>query len=135
MERMIAVCGLDCGPCEARIATQADDILEKQRVAARWREAFHEPAIDEAYVTCDGCLSSSALLCGWCRQCPLRNCAIARNVPTCAHCSELDVCAKVTEFDKEIVGAKERLAKIRAELRPAQRTATKRGGRGRTEVS
>jgi len=126
MERMIAVCGLDCGPCEARIATQADDDLEKQRVAAKWREAFHDPTIDVAYVTCDGCLSSSAYLCGWCRQCPLRICAIARNVPTCAHCVEYDTCEKIVEAETEVPGTKERLAKIRAELKPSQRKMGKR---------
>jgi hypothetical protein len=129
MERMIAVCGLDCGSCEARIATQADDILEKERVAAKWREAFGEPSIDVTYVTCDGCLSSSAFLCGWCRQCPLRHCAIARNVVTCAHCGEYDVCEKLVEFDKEIAGTKDRLAKIKAELKPTKPTAAKRAKR------
>jgi len=116
MEQMIAVCGLDCGPCEARIATQADDDLEKQRIAAKWREAFGSPEIDVTYVTCDGCLSGSAILCGWCRQCPLRACGIAHNVPTCAHCGEYDICEKLVEFDKNAPGAKDRLAKIRAEL-------------------
>jgi hypothetical protein len=116
MERMLAVCGLDCGPCEARIATQADDDLEKERVAAKWREAFGNPAIDASYVTCDGCLSGSALICGWCRQCPLRACAIARNVATCAHCGEYNVCQTLVEFDKMAPGAKDRLDKIRAEL-------------------
>jgi hypothetical protein len=126
MERMIAVCGLDCGPCEARVATQADDDIEKQRVAAKWREAFGEPSIDANYVTCDGCLSGSAFLCGWCRQCPLRICAIARNVATCADCVEYDVCEKLVEFDKNAPGAKDRLAKIKAELKPSRPAAARR---------
>ena len=116
MDQMIAVCGLDCGPCEARIATQADDILEKQRVAAKWREAYGNQAIDADYVTCDGCRSGSVLICGWCRQCPLRACAIARNVATCAHCGDYDVCQTLVEFDKMAPGAKDRLSKIRAQL-------------------
>jgi hypothetical protein len=116
MEQMIAVCGLDCGPCEARIATQADDILEKQRVAAKWREAYGQPSIDADYVTCDGCLSGSALLCGWCRHCPVRVCAVARNVATCAHCGNYEACQKLDEFDKTVPGTRNRLDKIRAEL-------------------
>lgn len=117
MEQMIGVCGLDCWTCEARIATQADDDIEKQRVAAKWREAFGgDPAIDADYVTCDGCRSGSALICGWCRQCPLRLCAIVRNVATCAHCAEYDVCQTLIEFDKNAPGSRDRLDKIRAEL-------------------
>ncbi len=136
MKKMIAVCGLDCGPCEARIATQADDMIEKQRVAAKWREEFHEPAIDVDYVTCDGCRSgSSVLICGWCRRCPLRLCAIARDVDTCAHCGEYDVCEKVVEFDREIPGTKDRLAKIRAELKPSRPALAKRPRRRRTPAA
>jgi hypothetical protein len=116
MEQMIAVCGLDCAVCEARIATQADDAEEKQRVAAKWREAFHESTIDVEYVTCDGCRSGTTIICGWCRQCPVRACAIARNVATCAHCGDYDVCQTLAEFDKIAPGAKDRLGKIRAQL-------------------
>ncbi len=119
MKRMIGVCGLDCGPCEARIATQADDPVAKQQVAAKWREQFQNPAIDEFYVSCDGCRSGSASLCGWARVCPLRLCAIGRNVASCARCGEYDVCEKLAEFEKEIPGTKDRLAKIKAELKPA----------------
>jgi hypothetical protein len=116
MDQMIAVCGLDCGPCEARIATQADDDIEKQRVAAKWREAYGNQTIDANYVTCDGCRSDSVLICGWCRQCPLRICAIARNVATCAQCGDYDVCQKLVDFEKMVPGTKDRLSKIRAQL-------------------
>ena len=40
MERMIAVCGLDCAKCEAYLATQANDEAAKERVAAKWRAQY-----------------------------------------------------------------------------------------------
>ena len=51
MERMIAVCGLDCATCGGYLATQANDEAWKERVAAEWREAYSAPHIDAAYVT------------------------------------------------------------------------------------
>lgn len=116
MKQMIAVCGLDCGPCEARIATQADDVLEKQRIAAKWREEYGSPDIDENYVSCDGCLSGSVVICGWCRRCPMRLCGISRGVATCAHCTEYEACETLAGFVKMAPDTKQRLDKIRAEL-------------------
>ena len=116
MERMIAMCGLDCGPCDARLATQANDEAAKERIAAKWREEFHSPDIDAVYVTCDGCLSGSTRVCGWARQCPLRACGIPRGVATCGHCQEFESCATLAGFFQMVPTAKERLEKIRAAL-------------------
>ncbi len=98
MERMIAVCGLDCAACEARIAAQADDQASKERIAAKWRKDYNAPNIDAAYVTCDGCLASDGRLGGWCLECELRACGVARGLPNCAHCADFDSCAKLASF-------------------------------------
>ena len=116
MERMTAVCGLDCGGCEARLATVANDAAAKARVAAEWRKTFHHDGIDESYVTCEGCTSVKDVLCGWCRQCPIRACAVGRGLPNCGHCAELDACATYGGMFKEGTPAKEALLAIRAAL-------------------
>jgi hypothetical protein len=98
MERMIAVCGLDCGTCEARLATEANDEEAKQRVAAKWRVEYSNPSVDVAYVTCDGCLSVEGHLGGHCYECDIRACGVARGLPNCAHCEDYDSCEKLARF-------------------------------------
>lgn len=113
MERMIAVCGLDCGSCEARLATQANDEAAKERIAAKWREEFHHPGIDAAYVTCDGCLTVGGRLGGYCKVCEIRTCGVARGLPNCAHCDDFDTCEKLAAFLKIAPPARATLEEIR----------------------
>ena len=51
MEQMIAMCGLDCATCDARLATVALDEAAKARVAAEWRAMFHSDEINEQLST------------------------------------------------------------------------------------
>ena len=52
--KLIAVCGLDCVECEGYLATQANDEVAKELVAAKWRKEHNNPRIDATYVTCNG---------------------------------------------------------------------------------
>ena len=113
MERMIAVCGLDCGQCEARLATLAGDEGEKERIAVKWREQFHAPDINAAYVTCEGCLNVSGHLGGHCYECDIRACGLQHNVPNCAHCAEFGSCEKLAAFIKFVPQARAALEEIR----------------------
>lgn len=88
MGRMIACCGLPCGDCPAYIASQAGDQEMLQQVLAEWREAFDAPHLVVADILCDGCLPGDGRLCGYCRHCRIRPCAMARQLPNCAHCDE-----------------------------------------------
>ena len=115
MERMIAVCGLDCAQCEGYKATQANDEAEKERVAASWREAYNAPNIDAAYVTCDGCLTVDGRLGGHCLECDVRACGTARGVPNCAHCDDYG-CEKLAGFLAEVEVARQLLDEIRRGL-------------------
>ena len=115
MERMTAICGLDCGTCDARLATVARDEAAKARVAAEWRKMFHSDEINEAFVTCEGC-HSGGVLSGYCTQCPIRACAGSKGLPNCGHCDELDTCATYGATFKEGSEAKEALKAIRATL-------------------
>lgn len=47
MEKMIAICGLDCSKCDAYIATQTDNQELRIKTAKLWAElnnASHNPA-------------------------------------------------------------------------------------------
>jgi hypothetical protein len=115
MAQIIAVCGLDCAACLAYQATQAGDEAAKERVAAQWRTDYKAPNIDAAYVTCDGCLTSTGRLGGHCLECEPRLCAVERGYPNCAHCPEYG-CEKIAKLLAFIPEAKARLDGIRAEL-------------------
>ena len=115
MERMTAICGLDCATCDARLATVAKDEKAKARVAAEWRAMFHSDEINEQFVTCEGC-HSGGVLSGYCGQCPIRACASQRDLPNCGHCEELDGCAIYGATFKDGSPAKEALKAIRASL-------------------
>ena len=116
MERMIAVCGLDCAQCDGYIATQANDEEAKERVAARWREEYNAPGIDAAYVTCDGCLAFDGRLGGHCLECNIRACGVERELLNCAHCGEYDTCEKIAGFIEFVPYVRATLDEIRSGL-------------------
>jgi hypothetical protein len=93
---LIAVCGLDCAECEGYLATQANDEVAKERVAAKWRKEHTNPRIDAPYVTCNGCLSER--LGGHCSECDIRACGVAQGIPNCAHCLDYRTCKKLARF-------------------------------------
>jgi hypothetical protein len=97
MDKMIAYCGLVCTDCEAYIATQANDLAALERMAARAREQFNNPDLTVESAMCDGCLSDSERLCGYCFECQVRACGLGRGVVNCAHCANY-ACGKLEGF-------------------------------------
>ena len=112
---MIAFCGLDCTTCSAYLATQADDIAERERVAARWRKETGEKEIDVDYVTCDGCLAFEGRLGGHCRDCKIRVCAVVRGIENCSHCPNYP-CGRLDEVFRYAPEARKRLDGIHRSL-------------------
>ena len=94
MDSMIAYCGLICTDCEAYIATQANDLEALERLTAKAREQFSMPELAVTATMCDGCLSNSDRLCGYCFECPVRACGMERGVANCAFCDDYG-CVKV----------------------------------------
>jgi hypothetical protein len=115
MAQMIAVCGLDCAACDAYKATQAKDEIAKEKIAAKWRTEYGNPKVDAAYVTCDGCLTTSGQLGGHCKECEPRLCAVGRGLANCGLCPEYG-CEKISGLLKYIPDAKARLDAIHANI-------------------
>ncbi len=115
MAEMIAYCGLICTDCEAYIATQASDLDALERMAARAREEFNMPDATAATAMCDGCLSDSNRLCGYCFECRVRACAIEQGLANCAHCIDYG-CEKLEAFWQMAPAARATLDGIRAGL-------------------
>ena len=94
MDRMIAYCGLDCGTCDAYLATIRDDRALREKTAKLWSEWNHVEIRPEE-IRCEGC-RTDGIKTGYCeRLCEIRRCAAGRGVETCGACPEMDGCATV----------------------------------------
>lgn len=78
----VAYCCLECDKCEAYIATQNNDDTLRAKVAKAWKMKSED-------IRCEGCKSNNALF-----NCEAKKCAIARKLPTCAHCPDFPSCDK-----------------------------------------
>ena len=117
MEIIVAYCGLTCTECEAYLATQANDRTALERVAAKWREEYHNPNVTVDYVICDGCLAGNGRLGGHCPDCDIRTCAVARGVTNCAYCDDYG-CDRLEGFFSFVPTARAALDAIRLGLVP-----------------
>jgi len=109
MNEIIAYCGLDCGKCEAFLATQKNDRAELERVAQKWSEGGAKLTAED--VTCDGCFGKR--LSKYARSgCAIRACGIDKKVKNCAYCGEYQ-CEKIAKFLQNAPKAAEKLDSIR----------------------
>jgi hypothetical protein len=115
MAANIGACGLVCSGCQAYLATQADDRVAMEGVAATWREQFNAPGITVEWIACDGCMTSGARKCGHCAECGIRGCAVGRGVANCAGCVDYP-CPQVAGFLAQVPEARRTLDELRAAL-------------------
>ncbi|MDD3079795.1 MAG: DUF3795 domain-containing protein [Paludibacter sp.] len=95
MKNLIACCGLNCGQCEARIATLNNDDDLRKYAAEVWSKQF-ETTIPFETINCTGCREEGVKM-GHCASCQVRNCVQTKGYNTCADCSELDTCKIVAQ--------------------------------------
>jgi len=100
---MIAYCCLECDKCDAYIATQNDDDALRAKVAKEWK-------MDAEKIHCNGCKADNALF-----NCEAKKCAVAKGLPTCAHCDGFPMCDK--EIWTKWPQLKEKTETMRARLR------------------
>ena len=94
MKKYIAYCGLDCESCEARLATVNNDATLRQKVAKEWSE-LNGVEITPEMINCVGCRMRGAKT-PYCESlCPIRQCALRRNMETCGSCNEMETCEKL----------------------------------------
>lgn len=109
---LIACCGIDCAECPTFRATQSDDRQELERLAALRRENYGRPDVTSESMPCDGCLANGRL--GWtCSVCPIRACAMARGLESCAHCEDLDGCDTLRPVHEHMPQARAALDALR----------------------
>ena len=91
-QKMIAICGLDCGSCEARIATMKNDDVLRAKVAKEWSELNGVEILPEM-INCEGCRADGVKTVYCEKFCAIRQCALGKGKDTCADCSERAGCS------------------------------------------
>ena len=94
MEDLIAYCGLNCKTCEAYIATINDDNELRAKVSKLWSE-LNDIEITPEMINCTGCRVDGVKTIFCDSICPIRQCALAKKVKTCADCEEIEKCEKL----------------------------------------
>ena len=94
MNEYIAYCGLNCEACEARLATVNNDYALRQRVAREWSE-LNGVEITAEMVNCSGCRIPGVKTPYCDSLCPIRKCAIDKQMETCGSCQEMNSCEKL----------------------------------------
>ena len=107
MSEIIAFCGLKCHECEAYIATKANSKEEIEKIAKKWSTQEHPFAPEDMW--CDGCTGDGERIFSWCKECPIRNCCLGKQVSDCIHCEDF-ICEII---EKDPSGAKERLIALK----------------------
>ncbi len=94
----ISPCGLVCSQCDAYRATRENSPEKLELVAADWRQRYQCDDIRAEFLACDGCLTPNGRKCYHCEHtCPIRPCAIAREVRVCSECPDYP-CEALQEF-------------------------------------
>ncbi|MCG8683477.1 MAG: DUF3795 domain-containing protein [Desulfobacterales bacterium] len=97
MEKMIAFCGLSCTDCPTFLATQANDD-EARKKTADMMEKKYGLVFKPEEINCDGCLSKSGVLIGYCSTCKVRACGMEKGVENCTACKAHPNCDHLAEF-------------------------------------
>ncbi|XBX06556.1 DUF3795 domain-containing protein [Enterocloster clostridioformis] len=96
MRNMIAYCGLDCGKCDAYLATINDDQALREKTAKRWAKLNHAPILPE-HINCEGCRVDGIKTVFCDSLCGIRQCALKKDVTTCGDCPDMEKCQIVGE--------------------------------------
>lgn len=115
MAKIQAYCGIDCGECEAYIATQNNDRAGLEATAKKWAQQFGGNLLAAEACICDGCPSGKRISTAHSATCAIRLCASKREVVTCAHCADYG-CETLKQFFAFAPVLKEKLEAIRKDL-------------------
>lgn len=91
MKKRIAYCGLDCGTCEAYLATVNDDQPLREKTAKLWAKLNNAPILPE-HINCEGCRADGVKTLYCSDMCQIRKCAMSKELHTCGDCPEMSRC-------------------------------------------
>lgn len=91
MSKLIAICGLDCEKCEARIATINNDNELRNKIAKQW-SALNGVDIAPEMINCVGCKVEGVKTIYCDKMCPIKKCATKMNHNSCGECNNMETC-------------------------------------------
>ena len=91
---MIAYCGLNCGKCDAYLATINDDQALREKTAKLWTELNQVHILPEQ-INCQGCRADGTKTVFCESLCQIRQCALKKGVTTCGDCPDMESCQTV----------------------------------------
>ena len=113
---MNAYCGLDCSSCPIYLATLEQDnsrqLSMRERIADQLSKQYSIDSKPEDINDCDGCRSDTGRIFTGCLQCNIRECAIGKNLESCAFCADYS-CDKLKKHFLLDTDAQSRLEEIR----------------------
>ncbi len=115
MTKILAYCGLDCGECEAYIASQKNDRAGLEETAKKWAAQFGAKEMSADMCVCDGCSSGKRISAAHAATCAIRLCASGRGVMTCGHCPDYG-CDILKGFFAFAPSLRDKLEAIRKEI-------------------
>ena len=96
----VAPCGLYCGVCLFRRATEENDLAFLERFAKMaGRQLPAIAGLPATELLCDGCLSARRM--PYCRECAIRDCTQRKGLPGCHECADFP-CALVDAFPIDV---------------------------------
>ncbi|NJD11494.1 MAG: DUF3795 domain-containing protein [Gemmatimonadetes bacterium] len=115
MDKGLAYCGLPCDTCPIHLATLEQNESTRRRLRAEiarvCTEEYALPMDPLDVSDCDGCRVNARLFSG-CRECPIRPCAAARHLESCAFCHDYPCLMLQQHFARE-PQARTRLEQLR----------------------
>jgi hypothetical protein len=92
---VLGYCGIDCAECTAYKGTIGSKIELLEKAAGKYQNG----AYSAADWVCLGCTpADQPFLAKYCAGCEIRVCAIAKQVPNCAACTEYASCREIKDF-------------------------------------
>lgn len=114
MNELIAYCGLDCEKCDAHIATLNNDDELREKTAELWSE-LNGAEITAEMINCAGCRVDGVKTPFCDVICPIRKCAVCKELITCGNCDKMDQCDTLGTITSNNVQALENLKINRCE--------------------
>ena len=108
MNDKIAYCGLDCGKCDAYIATKTGDQALREKTARRWSELNNATILPE-HINCEGCRAEGVKTVYCSNMCQIRKCVMGRGYGSCGDCPEMVACPIVGVLHKNNPDARRNL--------------------------
>jgi hypothetical protein len=113
MEKMIAMCGINCAECPAFLATRENNVQKRKEVAEQWSKEYQAEFKAED-INCDGCSFGKERLFSHCQVCEIRRCGREKQLKNCATCNEYP-CPKLSQFFLMVPQGKAVLDEIKEE--------------------